>query len=112
MSATKHTPGPWTTNGFNIFGPPDNRSQHANGLTLVGGVVDDANDWRNRPVGDPINRAEFREEREANARLVAAAPELLAALEGLVDRFVGHTDTDDAAILAALAAIAKAEGRT
>lgn len=84
MSA--HTPGPWETNGFNIFGPQDPQSKHENGRTLVGGVVDDANDWRCRPVGEPIERARFRAERIANANLIAAAPDLLEACKASVAR--------------------------
>jgi len=45
-------------------------------------------------------------ERDANARLIAAAPDLLAALKALVER-----DTDSPVHMAAEAAIAKAEGR-
>jgi hypothetical protein len=60
------------------------------------------------------------EETEPNARLIAAAPELLAALAGLfehcamIHKHWGDGDNQqqaDAAIDAALAAIAKAEGR-
>jgi len=44
----------------------------------------------------------------ANARLIAAAPDLLAALKRLVDYCDNHSDYDS--IGAACAAIAKAEG--
>ncbi len=112
-----HTPGPWVTNGFNIFGPVDPKSKHENGRTLVGGVVDDMNDWRSRPVDEPINRADFREERIANAHLIAAAPELLAALVVVTEAIeeLGLPLSLKAGLRPALqqanAAIAKAEGR-
>ena len=80
-SKKQHTAEPWTTNGFNLFGPPDAQSRHSNGLTLVGGVVDDANDWRGRPIGDPIERAEFREERLANAARIVECVNALAGIE-------------------------------
>ena len=46
---------------------------------------------------------------EANARLIAAAPELLEALELVMDRLVDRHETDEAAVHAR-AAIAKAKG--
>lgn len=52
-------------------------------------------------------------EHEANGRLIAAAPDLLAALNGLLDVNArqGVSDEDyEAAVEAANAAIAKAEG--
>ncbi len=50
-----------------------------------------------------------QEMEDANARLIAAAPEMLAALCGLLDVFENDADAD-AAIDAARAAIVKAEG--
>lgn len=114
MSA--HTPGPWVTNGLNIFGPADSRSKHENGRMLIGGVVDDMNDWRSRPCGDAIESAEFRAERLANATLIAAAPDMLEALERtltLAERWadgVGSSHPDHDVIAEARAVIAKAKG--
>ena len=52
---------------------------------------------------------------EANARLIAAAPDLLAALKAVLPMagaWAGGVDlSEDARVLAAVAAIAKAEGR-
>ena len=50
---------------------------------------------------------------EANARLIAAAPDLLEALQGMIDYFIGgsiddYSDTET--MQAARAAIAKATG--
>jgi hypothetical protein len=115
VSAAKPTPGPWVTNGLNIYGPPDKNSGHENGRMLIGGVVDDANDWRCRPIGDAIERAEFREERLANARLIAAAPDLLAALDSLLADYRALVNHGGARVIEpaerqAAAAIARARG--
>lgn len=50
---------------------------------------------------------------DANARLIAAAPELLAACRGLVERSLRNGDRvlDVPSLRAATAAIAKAQGR-
>ena len=57
---------------------------------------------------DPV--AELQE-RESNARLFAAAPELLAALRGVLAVGPHGEEEYDAAVEVALAAIAKVEGR-
>ena len=49
-------------------------------------------------------------ERDANARLIAAAPDLLAALETLTDACCQWDNQDDPALEASRAAIAKAKG--
>jgi hypothetical protein len=90
MSA--HTPGPWS-------------SDFPNG-----------DDWIRTEDGDAIVRIGFNQEhREANAHLIAAAPELLEALKAITHRTdlgtaLFHKLTEEHAE-AALAAIAKAEGR-
>lgn len=76
--AAGYTPGPWTTDGLQIWGPLDARSKHRNGRTLIGGVVDDLNDWRAWPSQSPDDRASFDAERKANAELIASAPSLAA----------------------------------
>ena len=81
----KHTPGPWTYNG-------KSRAVYA-------GRVSVANCTRNA-VGEST---------DANCRLIAAAPELLAAMEAIVFQVVqGKVLERDACIAAARAAIAKA----
>lgn len=65
QNSAEHTPGPWCTNG---------------GLVRTA----DANNITNRKIASvfgPMGDAE----KIANARLIAAAPELLDALEGLSD---------------------------
>lgn len=56
------------------------------------------------------------DEAEANARLIAAAPELLEALDGMINRFAPNfnreNDEDAKALQKAYAAIIKAKGGT
>lgn len=81
----QHTPGPWRVQGTGIWGG------HADGLErLIAGL------WTHY-VG--------QQQTEANARLIAAAPELLEALKALLSPDAeGDVDM-------AIAAIRKAEGR-
>jgi len=82
-----HTPGPWV---FFIDGFGDHSiesAQDSNGNRL--------------PVAMTFRR------NNADARLIAAAPDLLAALRALVHPMASDEDLD-----AARAAIAKAEGNT
>ena len=89
MSNTKHTEGPWIAGECGI---PDEPGVFSDGL-LVAKV----------PV--PLNLC--RSEAEANARLIASAPELLAALKGMVWAFEKLGNGKH--IQAARAAIAAAE---
>lgn len=95
---TKHTPGPWMPHG----GKP------RDGYCFIGDAT---------PTGWPVALVSDRVatgEAEANARLIAAAPELLAALQAMVDNYVDTygDEGDDApgSIKTARAAIAKARG--
>lgn len=95
---SKHTPGPWAVQ----------KSEDCMGRKLDDMVrwvitADDHDLWISTgPTWDP----EHSEESEANARLIAAAPQLLEALKRL-DQY-GHTQaTWDFALLA----IAKATGK-
>lgn len=93
MNATKHTPGPWkiidTTrcNGYEIFriGVGNN----------VGGS------W-----AESITSGD----RDANARLIAAAPDLLESLRFVCSACRAHDEDATVAFARALAAIAKATG--
>ena len=106
MSA-HHTPGPWRVGdaGATVYGP---KREDGSLPTVVAKVS------RSPLAGDRV---------KANARLIAAAPELLAALEGLLDlaeceaytRLECGADADerkelDRLLCAACAAIAKAKG--
>ena len=96
-----HAPGPWEIG-------PDGRS-----IKNVYGSrsCDDSQLWPVRVTGRGVNQL-------ANARLIAAAPELLDALKDMVDivsrNVDGRPGRDDAAECwdRARDAIAKAEGRT
>lgn len=61
-------------------------------------------EWGTEPARYP------REVELANARLISAAPDLLAALEGLTERMVKGDSISFARIEAAVAALAKARG--
>lgn len=93
---TKHTPGPW-----HVSDPRPYASTHC--VDVIGGLS---------LVAQCVPQSE-RNTEKANARLIAAAPDLLAALKGLLgDRTLAGMDKmEQEEIDAALAAIAKAEGR-
>ena len=94
MENTKHTPGPWMESSFEVWSPLNGKR--------FGKVV--AN----------LRRAEAPDdEARANARLIAASPDLLAALNALrtangSDDFEGWHPAFRDAIDMARAAIAKA----
>lgn len=98
---SKHTPGPWNTSGAYRDSVYKDKIAEG-GLLLADCRVSE------RPP----------EVCEANARLIAAAPELLFALRELVAEadehpgWEGHPHADTAGFQFARAAIAKAEGRT
>lgn len=93
---SKHTPGPW------VHHPEDNIISHGDGRLLI--------EWQGR------SKHVSAEERDANARLIAAAPELLEALQLLEAEMVlsGNAGSEDygwkPAIEKTRAAIAKATG--
>ena len=99
----KHTPGPWGVAG-----------QRSNKRWAV--VRNDS--WSDLPlmdgwtIADVYSRKMNADEDEANARLIAAAPEMLDALKWLIE-FCGlnQYDKNDPAIAKVWAALAKAEGR-
>jgi hypothetical protein len=89
MSESKHTPGPWAVHSIfpNVVVPYDQSSRS------LGASEDEDADRKRYAV--PIATAErdkmsgfsherTREEAEANARLIAAAPDLLAACEAML----------------------------
>lgn len=98
---TPFTPGPWSVSDINA-----DDLRHAARFGNVVVYADD--DCETHPVADCSCNHTCREtdEQIANARLIAAAPDLLAALKGVLriaDRKTVEFD-------AARAAIAKAEG--
>lgn len=89
---TAHTPGPWTEHAGHIG---------ANNLAIA-----DINETTRRS----------NEEHAANARLIAAAPDLLAVLKEALQDLEHFKEADDCTethplVLAARAAIAKAEAK-
>jgi hypothetical protein len=93
MEATKWTPGPWRLNEWRHVVGPNGKEIRCTGLSLAGGNVG-------------------LEEPEANDALIAAAPDLYAALADLVDVIdrlgaIRSSRMDDAR-----AALAKARGET
>ena len=128
-----HTPGPWTFREF-MGSPEQVEFGRKHGIEPVPALTNDgarimmADGVR---IGTVDSQTEFKRgkghevvcaERDANATLIAAAPELLAALLALADRVavVIESDADDGkpedaelrtAWDAAGVAIAKAEGR-
>ena len=96
---SKHTPGPWRAvhHGYNL-------------AIRAGDIIDPLAYFPNAESFDPAAT-------EANARLIAAAPELLAALRLCVLKFSQLLDTGMTLGMAraldeARAAIAKAEGQS
>lgn len=67
---SKHTPGPWVTDNSVLRGSINRLDEPRRHIALT-------SDWENEK-GD-------REQNEANARLIAAAPELLEALESAIE---------------------------
>jgi hypothetical protein len=90
MNQSKHTPGPWNVDGdATVYGP---RFSIANDKEQIGRFE----------VADCKG---YKQEREANARLIASAPDLLAALERLA-----HPMADDEDLDYARGIISKAKG--
>lgn len=91
---SKHTPGPWRV--------VEDRAPSS--LEVYAGKTAIAECWRRADVETEI----------ANARLIASAPELLASLQLMVDRFLDTEGSygawENDALEAARAAIAKATG--
>lgn len=90
MNAATHTPGPWFANH---------------------GAVN----AQDVPIALADDYSKSQSEREANARLIAAAPDMLAALRGIFVHLAAEAaDTHRGHVIAALetarAAITKAEG--
>lgn len=99
----QHTPGPWEWRDTTLYGT---------GSEFINAIVNDdgCTVYRDSPVDA------FQAEIEANKRLIAAAPELLSALE-LAEVFVAkfeddqdYTEGQTETLHAVRAAISKAKG--
>lgn len=96
MNEFKGTPGPWFGDNSRAIGPKSTEDDQSYGMII------------------PVGWVEFDPEVEvqvANQRMMAAAPELLEALEMLVV-FTTPTKRNAAALSKAYAAIAKAIGES
>lgn len=94
MADAKHTPGPWVAVSVGGFGEYE---IHARGKDIAAVNVSDGMD---EPTPFPA---------EANARLIAAAPDLLAALQNLMTPFGSDIERRAPALFKNMrAAIAKA----
>jgi len=92
--STQHTPGPWWTT--------------PSGIRDRGGYIAHTKDVQRYPGQDERYAFEVAQ-READKRLIAAAPDLLAALQFVMS---AHGEQLDAAFAQAQEAIAKATGAT
>lgn len=102
---TEHTPGPWRVDEYSrdeieIVGPREKCTRNGT-----------KNEWTLAQVGSPEfwDDPQFEKEDHANARLIAAAPDLLAALKLVTDSGL-FSSYDDRAWDTVNDAIAKAEG--
>jgi hypothetical protein len=99
---TTHTPGPWSAHGQAIYAGDTYLAQCWDETSRELHTYKDA-------VGDipvPSNGAEA----QANARLIASAPDMLKALRGMVREINLGARMHTAPVEAARAAIAKATG--
>lgn len=98
MSDTKFTPGPWAVSKQKA------RRVTANGIVICNAVL------RNR--GGPKHKTYMKDEHEAeaNASLLAAAPDLYEALHLVLDTYGFDSSTDSSIWQTVTAALSKARG--
>ena len=108
MSTVQHTPGPWFADSQGRIWRRDPSELYENG----GGVAGD------KPLATVYvgwsGEGKSGYPREANARLIAAAPDLLEALQAAYAALLGYpyrNATTQAAMDKSYAAIAKATGK-
>lgn len=105
---SKHTPGPWRVeeNTTLIWGDcnTDDHSTRGMGYPIAEARINPSGNWSTGPYAD---------EGEANARLIAAAPDLLAAAKNLIDAHGDGSRYNERplAFASLISAIAKAEGQ-
>ena len=93
MSRSVYTPGPWTENACEV--------QASDGSPIC--------EMLSRP-DDPGVRYPNSPEADANSRLICASPDLLNALQDVLDACEHWDDQDDPVLVAARIAVAKATG--
>lgn len=108
MSNAKHTPGPWAFSRSDDFGDARFYVAQQDGAPYTSNYSDVATLIAETVSGERVSI------QEANARLIAAAPELLEALQEMVEFFQpnawGSSTNRSDALAKASAAIAKATG--
>lgn len=97
MSDFKGTPGPWSVDRNNV---------HSGRIATIHHCI--GNDWIE--IWSP-NWPDTEEKQESNANLIAAAPELLEALQDMVESYQYESSMENPSLLKARAAIAKALGQ-
>ena len=113
---TEHTPGPWATNIRPSYSPQVIAKRGSTFKQCIG--IADCFDERDMMNAIQEDRIHSREEADANAQLIAAAPDLLRALKAMVNHFGVLEDnelvhkTARSATKKAKAAIAKAQPPT
>lgn len=109
----KHTPGPWIFETWKYRNPEGGNLERVVPVVILSDkelrlAQMDSDEGNENPYTIPL------EEATANARLIAAAPDLLEALQEMVGIWEGPRDRAAlafaSAIVMARAAIAKAEG--
>lgn len=96
MEEFKGTPGPWFRDNGRAIGPKSAEDDQSYGMVT------------------PVGWVEFDPEIDiqvANQQMMAAAPELLEALQNMVEAYQYEASIDNPALLSARAAIAKALGK-
>lgn len=96
-----HTPGPWRVEPYQ---GEDIEAEVCGKWREVATLIDNAAMHDQRPIGTAFIR-------DANARLIAAAPDLLRACKMVADMAVSWQPLTPGDIAEVKAAIAKAEGR-
>ena len=96
-TTASHTPGPWTLSPWT-----------ASSDIAIHGYNDGQRQWIGDVVGDTDSEHATDANRDANARLIAAAPDMLEALKGLMPMW--QSGIDEPWVKAARDAIAKATG--
>ncbi len=98
----KHTPGPWRVGRH--FTDDEGYREIAIEATVRGVEC--------VPASVVLQFANYGGMQEANARLIAAAPELLEALEAMIIAYEHEASPENPSLLMGRAAIAKATGAT
>lgn len=112
-SETKHTPGPWVQHGTQVTDADGYEIADAQETCILLGYSEKLgiDHWAN---DDRASRDRSEQEAEANARLIAAAPQMLEALQDVIsndDLSRNDWDRETMRVLRAVqAAIAKATG--